>query len=189
MLILILFSTTEGHTQELAQFVAARLTGCGHQIQLHDASHLDVADAARFDAALLLASVHLGRYQCSFVEFVRKNSNALNLIPSAFISVSLSAAGDNPSDLAGIRACVDRLEQETLWHPGAVHHAGGAMRFSAYGFLTRLAIRYIARRRGKSVKTSEDYDLTDYAALETFINRFAARALASTQNQRRRHNE
>jgi menaquinone-dependent protoporphyrinogen IX oxidase len=62
-----------------------------------------------------------------------------------------------------------------------VHHAGGAMPFSAYGFFTKLAIRYIARRRGKNVKTSEDYDLTDYTALETFIDRFAARALTSTQ--------
>jgi menaquinone-dependent protoporphyrinogen oxidase len=70
-----------------------------------------------------------------------------------------------------------------------VHHAGGAMRFSAYGFATKLAIRYIARLRGRSVKTSKDYDLTDYAALETFIDRFAARALRQRKNQRRRHNE
>jgi menaquinone-dependent protoporphyrinogen oxidase len=181
MLILVLFSTTEGHTRKLAQFVAARLRLCGHRVQLHDAIHVDLPDAARFDAVLLLASVHLGRYQRSFVEFVRKNHDALNLMPNAFISVSLSAAGDNPSDLAGIRECVDRLERETLWHPTAVHHAGGAMRFSAYGFFTKLAIRYIARRRGKSVKTSKDYDLTDYAALETFIDRFVARALASRQ--------
>ena len=102
-------------------------------------------------------------------------------MPNAFISVSLSAAGDNPSDLAGIRDCVDRLERETLWRPAAVHHASRAMRFSAYGFFTKLAIRYIARRRGKSVKTSEDYDLTNYAALEAFIDRFVARALASMQ--------
>lgn len=181
MLILVLFSTTEGHTRKLAQFVAARLRGCGHEVRLHDVAHLDLPDALRFDAILLLASVHLGRYQHSFIEFVRKNHDALNLIPSAFISVSLSAAGDNPSDLAGIRACVGRLERETLWRPGAVHHAAGAMPFSAYGFFTKLAIRYIARRRGKSVRTSEDYDLTDYAALETFIDGFAAHALASTQ--------
>jgi menaquinone-dependent protoporphyrinogen oxidase len=165
------------------------LRGCGHKVQLLEATQLDLPDAASFDAVLLLASVHLGRYQRPFVEFVRKNHDTLNLMPNAFISVSLSAAGDNPSDLAGIRECVDRLERETLWHPAAVHHAGGAMRFSAYGFFTKLAIRYIARRRGKSVKTSEDSDLTDYAVLETFADRFGARALASTQNRQRRHNE
>jgi menaquinone-dependent protoporphyrinogen oxidase len=181
MVILVLFSTTEGHTRKLAMFVAARLRGYSHKVELSDATDLDLPDAGRFDAALLLASVHLGRYQRSFIEFVRKYHDALNLMPSAFISVSLSAAGDNPSDLAGIRECVGRLEHETLWHPGAVHHAGGAMRFSAYRFFTKLAIGYIARRRGKSVKTSEDYDLTDYTALEIFIDRFVARALASTQ--------
>jgi menaquinone-dependent protoporphyrinogen oxidase len=188
MLILVLFSTKEGHTRKLAQFAAARLRGCGHEIQLQDAAHPALPDAPSFDAALLLASIHLGRYQRSFIEFVGKNHDALNLIPSAFISVSLSAAGDNPSDLTGIRACVDRLERETLWHPGAVHQAGGAMPFSSYGFFTKLAIRYIVRHRGKIVKTSEDYDLTDYAAVETFIDRFASRALASTQNQGTRHN-
>jgi menaquinone-dependent protoporphyrinogen oxidase len=125
------------------------------------------------------ASVHVGHYQQSFLEFIRKNRDALSVTPSAFVSVSLSAAGNDPSDLAGLRACVEHLERDTLWHPEAIHHAAGALQFSAYGFLTKLAIQYIARRRGKVVKTSEDYDLTDYAAFETFLDSFAARALLS----------
>src|SRR5260370_219988 len=108
-----------------------------------------------------------------------KNHDALNAMPSAFISVSLSAAGDNPTDLAGLRDCVKGLERDTLWHPGAVHHAAGAMLFSAYSLFTKLAIKFIARRRGTIVKTSEDYDRTDYAALEMFIDRFVARAISS----------
>jgi hypothetical protein len=70
MLIVVVCSTTQGHTRKLAQFVAARLRGCGHELQLHDAAHLDLPDVPKFDAALLLASVHLGRYQRSFIEFV-----------------------------------------------------------------------------------------------------------------------
>jgi menaquinone-dependent protoporphyrinogen oxidase len=178
MAVLILFSTAEGHTRKLAQFAAARLAKSGHEVRLHDAARPDLPDPAKFGAALLLASVHLGRYQPSFLEFVRKNHDALNVMPNAFVSVSLSAAGNDPSDLAGLRACVERQERETLWHPEAVYHSAGAMRFSAYGFLTRLAIKYIARRRGKIVSTSEDYDLTDYAAFGAFLDRFAARALS-----------
>lgn len=179
MLILVLFATSEGQTQKLARIAAARLIRGGHTVEVHDAARPDLPDAAGYDAALLLASVHIGRYQQTFVEYVRKNHGALNGIPSAFVSVSLSAAGSDPSDLAGLRACVERLERETLWHPGAVHHAGGAMRFSAYGFFTKLVIKYIARRRGKNVNTSEDYDLTDYVAFETFIDHFAAQTLSS----------
>jgi menaquinone-dependent protoporphyrinogen oxidase len=177
MLILVLFSTTEGHTRKLAEFAAARLTRCGHGVSLHDAAKPDPPDPARFDAALLLASVHLSHFQPSFVEFVRKNHGALNVRPSAFVSVSLSAAGSDPSDLAGLQACVEDLEHDTLWHPGAVYHAAGALRFGVYGFLTRLAIKYIARRRGRIVKTYEDYDLTDYAAFEAFLDGFAVHAL------------
>lgn len=184
MLILVLFSTTEGHTRKLAQFTAARLRGYGHDVRLHDAARSDLPHPAEFDGALLFASVHLGRYQRSFVEFARKYHDALNAIPSAFVSVSLSAAGDNPSDLEGIQACVDRLQRATLWRPVAVHHAGGAMLFSAYGFLTKLAMKYIARQRGKSVNTSEDYDLTEYAGLGAFIDHFAAGALSSMPQPR-----
>lgn len=46
-------------------------------------------------------------------------------------------------------------------------------------FFTKLAIKHIARRRGMTVKTSDDCDLTDYAALVTFVDRFVARAIGS----------
>jgi menaquinone-dependent protoporphyrinogen oxidase len=152
MRVLILFSTTEGHTRKLAQFAAAQLTRRGHEVLVHDAVQPNLPDLTGFDAAFLFASVHVGHYQHSFIEAVRKNHDALNAMPSALVSVSLSATGDNPSDLVGLRDCVERLERNTLWHPGAVHHAAGAMLFSAYGFFTKLAIKFIARRRGTIAK-------------------------------------
>lgn len=183
MCIFVLFSTSEGHARKLAHFAAARLTKRGHEVCVCDAAKSDQPCLAGFDAALLIASVHVGHYRRSFVAFVRKHHDVLNAIPTAFVSVSLSAAGDNPSDLAGLRDCVERLKRDTAWHPGAVCHAAGAMLFSAYGFFTKLAIKLIARKRGKIVNTSQDYDLTDYAALEAFIDAFAANAVSSTQSQ------
>jgi hypothetical protein len=61
MRVLIVFSTTEGHTRKLAQFAAARLTSLGHQVQVHDAAQSDAPDPAGLDCALLFASVHVGR--------------------------------------------------------------------------------------------------------------------------------
>jgi len=84
------------------------------------------ADFARFEAALLIASEHLGRYQASLTKFARANHVALNAIPSAFLSVSLSAAGAD-SSYPGLRDCVERLERDMFWRPGVVHHAAGAI--------------------------------------------------------------
>jgi menaquinone-dependent protoporphyrinogen oxidase len=178
MRFLIVFATTEGHTRNLATFASDRLRRVGHQVHICDAAQSDMADFARFEAALLIASVHLGRYQASLTKFARTNHVALNAIPSAFVSVSLSAAGADPS-YPGLRDCVERLERDTFWRPGVVHHAAGAMPFSAYGFFTKFAIKLIARRHGMLVKSSQDYDLTDYAALEAFIDRFLASAIGT----------
>jgi menaquinone-dependent protoporphyrinogen oxidase len=179
--VLIVFATTEGHTRKLAEFAAARLRRSGHQVRVCDAAQSEPPDPAAFAAALLMASVHLGGYQGQLRDFVRHNHAVLNAMPSAFVSASLSAAGDNPSDRAGLRDCVERLKRDTSWYPGAVYHAAGAMPFSAYGLLKKLAIKLIARRRGKIVKISEDYDLTDYAAFGDFIDSFAASAISSAR--------
>jgi menaquinone-dependent protoporphyrinogen oxidase len=100
MLILVLFSTAEGHTRKLAQFAAARLRGCSHEVKLHDAADFGLPDPAEFDAAFLLASVHLGRYHYSFVEFVRNNHNALNAIPTVFVSVPTASSRSLPSNIS-----------------------------------------------------------------------------------------
>jgi menaquinone-dependent protoporphyrinogen oxidase len=80
-------------------------------------------------------------------------------MPSAFISVSLSAAGENPDDWEGLETCVARFLHEASWRPKAIHHAAGAIRYSQYDFFKRLAMKFIAARRGQHTVTSRDYAL------------------------------
>lgn len=173
---LIVFATTDGHTRKLADFIAARLAAAGHATHLRNAAKPDLPDPAGFDAALLAGSLHIGRYQPALRRFARKKHGQLNAMPAAFISVSLSAAGDDPEDLAGLYGCLSRFERETLWRPTAVHQAAGAMPFTRYHPITKLVMKSIARRRGLTVNTSEDYDLTDYAALAGFVDAFMVEA-------------
>jgi menaquinone-dependent protoporphyrinogen oxidase len=122
-----------------------------------------------YDAVLIAASLHVGHYQPAVVEFARLHHEELNTIPSAFVSVSLSAAGVDPQDWEGLEQCLSRFLHETMWRPEAVHHAAGAIRYSRYDFFKRLAIKFIASQRGQATVTSRDYDLTDYPALEKFV--------------------
>jgi menaquinone-dependent protoporphyrinogen oxidase len=175
MLILIVYGTTEGHTRHLSEYLAGRLKEAGHEAKVTDAAlatgELNPGD---YDAVLVAASLHVGRYQSAVVEFARVHHEALNETPSAFISVSLSAAGVNPHDWQGLEQCLAQFLHETMWRPKAVHHAAGAIRYSEYDFFKRLAIQFIARQRGQKTVRSQDYDLTDYSALETFVDGFMA---------------
>src|ERR1700730_12487963 len=77
----------------------------------------------------------------------RRGLSSSRTIPSAFVSVSLSAAGPDPSYLE-LRDCVGGLERDTLWRPGVVHHAPEAMLFSAYSFFTKSALMVRPCRSG-----------------------------------------
>lgn len=181
MRVFILFSTTHGHARRLAQFAAAHLINFDHDVQIHDAAQTAQFDLTEFDAALLIASVQIGRYRHSFVDFARKNHAALDAMANAFVSVSLAATGGNPSDRAGLQGCLERLKSQTLWHPATVYHAAGALPFSHYGFLLKLIMKFIARNHGAIVNTSRDYDFTDYVAFEKFIDDFVASANSPIQ--------
>jgi menaquinone-dependent protoporphyrinogen oxidase len=50
----------------------------------------------------------------------------------------------------------------------------GAFRFTRYGFLKRWVLRYIAYRRGQPTDTSQDYELTDWTALQDLTDAFSA---------------
>jgi menaquinone-dependent protoporphyrinogen oxidase len=173
MRILIVYGSTEGHTRELAEFISSVLREDGQEVIVRDAAGKEqMPDPRIYDLVFLAASLHVGRYQAPLSEFARAYRETLNAKPSAFISVSLSAAGENPDDWEGLEQCLARFLSETMWKPKAVHHAAGAIRYSQYDFFKRLALKFIAARRGHSTVTSRDYDLTDYDALKTFVMNF-----------------
>ena len=174
MRVLIVYGTTEGHTRAIAKFMASRLRFAGHTVTVCDAADGPPPDPADFDAAFLAASLHIGHYQAPLVHYARHWQASLNAMSAAFVSVSLSAAGDDPDDLAGLAKCLESFEAHTGWTPKAVHQAAGAILFSAYDFFRKLAMRAIARDRGAS--TTEDRDYTDYDALGRFAEDFVASA-------------
>ena len=170
MRILIVYGSSEGHTRDLSTFAANVLREDGQEVIVRDAAAKEpLPDPSTYDLVILAASLHVGRYQAPLIAFARAHHELLNAMPSAFISVSLSAAGENPDDWEGLQDCVTRFVQETMWTPKAIHHAAGAIRYSQYDFFKRLAVKFIAQKRGQATVTSQDYDLTDYSALKDFV--------------------
>jgi menaquinone-dependent protoporphyrinogen oxidase len=180
MRVLMVYGTTEGHTRSLCHFAARALSEAGFPTAVEPAgSGRSVPVPAPYDAVILAASIHVGRYQPPLVAFAREQHEVLNAKPAAFISVSLSAAGVTPPDWESCDDCIARFEHETLWTPKAVHKAAGAIRYSQYDFFKRLALQFIAAERGAPMVTTRDYDMTDYDALRRFVTGFVGEAQAA----------
>lgn len=165
MYILIAYATTDGQTRKVARFAADRLVSTGHSVELLNCEDAEDLDLSRFDGAILAGSLHAGGYQKALVRFASDKRTALATIPTLFLAVSLSAAGNDPEDWAGLRRCLAEFETETGWTPGRVEHVAGAFKFSEYDFFRAWAMRRIADQKGETVAAGTDKEYTDWAAL------------------------
>jgi len=186
MKILILYGTTEGQTRKICETVAKQLRDHGDVVTLVDATGTtEIIDLRDYDAAILAASLHAGQYQTSVAHFARANHAWLNRIPSAFISVSLSAAGTDPDDLKGIADCAERFKADTGWTTNDVHQVAGAFRFTEYDFFKRWVMKLIAWEKKVTVEPGKDFELTNWDALAETVDamraRFADKAAAKSR--------
>jgi menaquinone-dependent protoporphyrinogen oxidase len=176
MIVLIAFSTVEGHTGEIARRIAAQVEAAGHQAILADLSQPGFGLPGGIDAVILAAPIHVGRYPPQMVRFVQDWKSDLAAVPSALVTVSLAIASQNADERDEAIAYPERLRTEAGWIPQHLHHAAGALKYLEYDFFKRYMLRRIAEKEGGPVDTWRDHELTDWNALAGFVQSFLAKA-------------
>jgi len=177
MRILLVYATVEGQTRKIADHVAERLSGGGNDVTQIDATDVHKApDASAFDVAIVAAPVHIGTFPAPLRRFVEKNSATLMARPGAFVSVSLTAASADESEIAELDQIVEKFSQETGWWPVSIHNAAGALKYTEYDFFRRWMLKRIARKEGGPTDTNRDHEFTDWVALDKFVDEFVAQA-------------
>ena len=176
--LLIVYGTGEGHTRRIAERVAAFARDHGHLAYVHDAD-LRPYPGEDHDAVVVAAPVHQGRHPPAVADFVRAHRDALRRVPTAFLSVSMTAAFPGASHRAEAMGYVHAFVRETGWRPGRVHLVAGALLYTRYDFMKRSLARLIAREHGAVTDPSRDTVYTDWAQLErdtaAFLASLAAR--------------
>ena len=171
MRLLIVYGTTEGQTRKIAWRIAARARELGHETQLHDSADLaSKVEIGAFAAIILAASVHQQVHQETIAGFAIAHRDLLNRSPSAFVSVSLSAALH--SDHVEAQSYVDRFVLETGWRPTKVLLLAGALRYSGYDYFKQQIIKYVVMKGHGQEDTERDYEFTDWKALSEFVDSF-----------------
>ena len=181
--ILVLYATREGQTRRIAQYLAASARARGLSADSVDASQVPAGFSLdNYSAAILSASVHLGRHEKEMIGFVKLYRTELELLPTVFLSVSLSEAGAEDAALpperrgqaaADVQKMIDAFITETGWHPNKIQAVAGALRYTKYNRLLRFVMKRIAARAGGSTDTSRDREYTDWAALDRLIDELA----------------
>jgi menaquinone-dependent protoporphyrinogen oxidase len=182
--ILVVYGTTDGQTRKIADFLAAALRQRGKETELIDSAAEAAAQVQPVHAAAIVcASLHQHRYQASLEHFLKDNLAWLAGIPTAFVSVSLTAALKDAESREELRAAAEAFCGETHWAPRVTRHVAGALRYSQYDYFKRLLMKLIAKQRGGDTDLANDYEYTDWVDLSRFVDEFLA-ATASGRRER-----
>lgn len=171
--VLIVYGTTEGQTEKIANVLAdtLRLSGVSTSVIRAGAGDAAVQD---HDGVIVAASVHAGRYQKPVIKWVRDHAREFGNRPTAFVSVCLGVLQkDDPKVARHLDAIVQGFCDATGWRPGIVTQVAGALLYTHYGVLTRWIMKGIVARAGGDTDTSRDYDYTDWAQVRAIADEFA----------------
>ena len=181
--ILIVYATREGHTRRIAEHVAELLLARGVEVELLDARSSEAVgmNGSDFSGAILAASLHLGRHEPEMVRFIQRERHALTELPSAFLSVSMSAAGaqneaNSPEYREKVKRELEKISEalfaKTHWHPARKAFVAGALMYTKYNVLVRWVMKRIAQHEGGSTDTTQNHVYTDWNTLDHFIEAF-----------------
>jgi len=164
------YSTGEGQTAKIAEYIADVARAHDHQAQTADIARSENAVPSGYDGVIVGASIHMGKHDKHAVDFVRNNRTVLEQLPSALFSVSLAAHGD-PVEAEGY---VEEFEQATGWRPARVALFGGALLYTQYGFVKRHMMKKIASGKPGNLGTdmSHDYVYTEWDGVQRFAEEF-----------------
>ena len=171
MRLLIVYGTTEGQTRKICQFLKEEAEKLHHTVDICDATDNPFSPSTNFDAIIIAASVHMHKYQSAIHHYVKDHHEILNKIPSAFVSVSLTAASDDQESWQELEELTAEFLKHSGWQPRHVTQVAGALRYSKYDFFKKFIMRMIAKKESGDTDTSHDYEYTDWGEVKAFLHK------------------
>ncbi|WGE85413.1 menaquinone-dependent protoporphyrinogen IX dehydrogenase [Actinobacillus equuli] len=164
---LILYFTTDGQTQRIAQAIAAEIE---HEVELVSLKQqaVDFAEKlASADQIVMGASIRYGHFDKTVYKFIEQYHQVLNQKPSAFFSVNLTARKENrktPETNVYTRKFLAKIK----WKPTKVEVIAGALLYPRYTLFDRLCIQLIMKLTKGETDASREYEYTNWQQVAQF---------------------
>jgi len=171
---LILYSSRDGQTRKIAEFIAEQIdlaNGVG-LCDVVDITAAERCDLPRYDRVLIGASIRYGYFAAELSVFIKRHLIWLNAVPSAFFAVNLTArkAGKRT---AQTNAYTRKFLASSPWRPDRCGVFAGALHYPRYGWLDRVMIQLIMRMTGGETDATKDIEYTDWQQVKDFAMDFA----------------
>lgn len=165
--IIIIYSTTDGHTRKICTRLQQVFEDQNIHVSLvsiHDTSTIDLN---LFDKIVVGASIRYGKHDARVYEFIETNTHILRTKPNAFFSVNLVARKPDKNQ-PQTNPYVKKFLTQIPWKPQKLAVFAGKLDYQKYHFWDRNIIRLIMwiTRGPTDLNTKLEY--TDWSEVEAF---------------------
>ena len=175
--ILILYSTTDGHTTKICNRLKQAIEKNANQVTVVAVETFRRLDFPSFDKVILGASIRYGKHNKLIFDFIDSNLQLLESKPSAFFSVNIVARKpekNRPETNPYLR----KFLRQTSWRPDKLAVFAGKLDYPKYKFFDRLMIRLIMWITNGPTDPGTVIEFTDWQQVEDF-----AQAISEMQRE------
>ncbi len=165
--VLILCSSTDGHTREICDRLQCILQDGGDSVELRMIEDALSCDPADFELAVVGARIRYGKTDPRVIEYANRHAQALNAMPSAFFSVNLVARKPQKCQPA-TNPYVQTFLRRVAWRPSMLNVFAGKLDYPRYGLMDRMIIRLIMWLTKGPTGLETVKDFTDWQSVEAF---------------------
>lgn len=171
--LLILYSTTDGHTLEICQRLQHVVEKHAEEPE-HDVTLFNLNDVANtrlesFDKIVLGASIRYGRHQPQVYQFIKSNRLLLEKIPCAFFTVNVVARKPEKSQ-PDTNPYLLKFLKQTAWKPEKLAVFAGQIDYQRYSFWDKHIIRFIMWVTHGPTNLNTKIDYTNWDDVDKFAS-------------------
>ena len=164
--ILIIYSTTDGHTKIICQRIKNFLND-GNLVELLSLEDAKKFNISNFEKVIIGASIRYGKHSKELYKFINLNKNILNQKKSAFFSVNVVARKPD-KNTAETNPYIRKFLKISKWKPNRIRVFAGKVDYPNYKFFDKYIIKFIMFITKGPTDTSQSYEFTDWSKVDDF---------------------
>ena len=166
MNLLIIYSSTDGHTKIICEKIRNNLKNSSN-VELVSLDHALNLDLSKFNKIVIGASIRYGRHSNDLYKFIKFNKDILEQKDTAFFSVNVVARKIEKSD-PETNPYIKKFLKISNWKPGKVAVFAGKVDYPNYRFFDKYIIKLIMFITKGPTDTTQTFEFTNWSKVDAF---------------------
>jgi menaquinone-dependent protoporphyrinogen oxidase len=165
--VLLLYSTTDGHTVEICKRLASVIETAGDTVDIENLKDGPTLEGREFDKIVIGASIRYGKHQALVYEFIKDNQSTLEAHPNALFSVNVVARKPE-KNTPETNPYLQKFLRQIDWQPQNLGVFAGRIDYPSLGPFDRTMIRFIMWMTKGPTDPTAVVEFTDWDKVDEF---------------------